>query len=73
MATVWHQWPGLGFLDAEMTDFRRGALLIAAAILAARRIAACEGKSSPALASAIADSITNGKNTRTDSGTRAGL
>jgi hypothetical protein len=42
-----------------MNDLRRGALLIAAAILAARRIALCEGKSSPALESAIADSITN--------------
>jgi hypothetical protein len=42
-----------------MNEVRRGALLIAAAILAARRIAACEGKSSPALESAIVDSITN--------------
>jgi hypothetical protein len=38
---------------AEMDEVRSGALLSAAAILAARRIAACEGKNSPALQSAI--------------------
>ena len=42
-----------------MNNLRRGAPLIAAVILAARRIAACEGKSSPALESAIADSISH--------------
>jgi hypothetical protein len=40
-----------------MNDVRRGALLITAAILAARRIALCESKPSPALECAISDSI----------------
>jgi hypothetical protein len=40
-----------------VNDIRRGALLITAAILAARRIALCQSKPSPALECAISDSI----------------
>ena len=40
-----------------MNDIRRGALLITAGILAARRIALCESKPSPALECAISDAI----------------
>jgi hypothetical protein len=40
-----------------VNDIRRGALLITAAILAARRIALCQSKPSPALEYAISDSI----------------
>jgi len=41
----------------SVNDIRRGALLITAAILAARRIALCQSKPSPALEFAISDSI----------------
>jgi hypothetical protein len=40
-----------------VNDIRRGALLITAGILAARRIALCESKPSPALECAISDAI----------------
>jgi len=40
-----------------VTEIRKGAILIAVSILAARKIAACEGRSSPALENAIADAI----------------
>jgi hypothetical protein len=40
-----------------VNDIRRGALLIAASILAARRIALCQSKPSPALECAISDAI----------------
>jgi hypothetical protein len=40
-----------------VNDIRRGALLITAAILAARRIALCQSKPSPALECAISDAI----------------
>jgi len=40
-----------------VTEIRKGAILIAASILAARKIAACEGRPSPAFESAIADAI----------------
>jgi len=40
-----------------VNEIRRGALLITAGILAARRIALCESKPSPALECAISDAI----------------
>ena len=40
-----------------VTEIRKGSILIAASILAARKIEACEGRWSPALESAIADAI----------------
>lgn len=40
-----------------MNEIRRAALLITAGILAARRIALCESKPSPALEVAISDAI----------------
>jgi len=47
----------LPFVSQIVTEIRKGAILIAASILAARKIAACEGRPSPAFESAIADAI----------------
>jgi len=48
---------GLVAVSRIVTEIRKGAILIAASILAARRIATCEGRPSPAFESAIADAI----------------